>query len=992
MIQAIHTTVQGRARFQVGGLYRSLGLQQYLEQQLRQQPGILSVSANTLTGTVLVKFEPDQTVTDLEQKITALVSEYQARPLVQAPEPPRRRQQSGAEQPQQDWHRMQPEAVLQALETDPQQGLTETVAQARLGLYGENRLARMGRRSDLAMVLEQFTTLPVALLSGASLLSAATGGLVDAAVIMGVVGINAVIGYVTESQSERIIQALRQTDHPMASVLRQGQLCTVPTTAVVPGDLLVLRSGNAVAADARLIQSDQLSLDESILTGESIPVSKQVAPLTAADIPLADRQNMVFQGTLVTGGSGLAVVVATGRFTEIGQIQTLVGETIATDTPLQKQLDTVGGQLVWLCSGVCVAIFGLGALRGYGLLELLKTSVSLAVAAVPEGLPTIATTTLALGIQDMRRRKILIRGLNAVEGLGSVQTICLDKTGTITANRMVVQELQVAQQGLQLHHQQLIAANGQPIQPQDSIALQKLLAVAVLCNESEIEPQADGRYQLRGSATETALVQMALDLGVDVGLLQTQYPRLQSYPRADHRNRMSTVHGTLGPGLWVAVKGSPEEVLAHCQSWLYQDHVTPLTATDRHTIALMNQHMAGKALRVLGLAYRELACPAPDPETNLVWLGLVGMADPIREGVPELMAQFHQAGIDTVMITGDQSPTAYAIGQQLRLSRGRPLEILEAADLSRIEPEALKALCRQVDIFARISPADKLQIVQALQAAQKIVAMTGDGVNDTPALKAANVGVAMGSGWSEGVHEVADVVIQDDDLKTLIEAVSRGRSIYQNIRKSVHFLLSTNLSEILVVALATALGVGEPMNAMQLLWLNLVTDVFPGLGLALEPPEPDVLNRPPRDPNEPIIKPTDFQRIALESVLLSIAALIAYGYGISRYGVGSRASTIVFMSLTVGQVLHAFSCRSEYRYWFSQKPLPRNPYVEAAVVGSLALQLLPLAIPGLGVLLKLAPIEGWDYGVIGLSALAPLLISELTKPAAPAVQASQPLL
>jgi Ca2+-transporting ATPase len=994
MVEIIHAAVKGRARYKVDPLHRSPPLKHYLEQQLAAYEGITSVSANPMTGTVLVQFRPEVGEGAIATEIEKLVKQWQqqAGETEDRPAASARGLTPAEPEAQTDttWHLTSLEDILKEFGTSETSGLAADAAAQGLQRYGPNLLAEAKGRSDWSMVVEQFTTWPVGLLSAAAVLSGFTGGLVDAAVIMGVVGINAVIGYVTESQSERIIRSLQQGESPLAMVRRDGREITLDAAEIVPGDVLILRSGNPVAADARLVTAENLYIDESALTGESVPVEKRAIALRGDLVPLAERVNMVFQGTLITGGSGTAVVVATGQATEIGKIQRLVGETIALDTPLQRQLDEVSGQLVVLCGGICAAIFGIGALRGYGLLELLKTSISLAVAAVPEGLPTVATTTLALGIQNMRQRKILIRALNAVEALGSLQVVCLDKTGTITQNRMVVQEVDIATGALQvdgaretLLEATFIRADQSPVQPQAGQELHQLLQVGVLCSESEISRGDDGQYRVTGSPTENALVYLAIAAGLDVQQLRQRYPLLRTNLRSDNRNLMSTVHRIPSGKLWMAVKGSPAEVLERCTRWMDGGEVKPLTQEQRQALGQANQQMADKALRVLGMAYRNLGDgenDGTDGEQDLTWLGLVGLADPIRSGVPELMTEFHRAGIDTVMVTGDQSATAYAIGRQLNLNRDQQLEILDAYDLSNLAPDELRALADKVDIFARISPADKLQIVRALQSAGKIVAMTGDGINDTPALKAANVGLAMGSGRADVVHEVADVVIQDDNLGTLIDAVSQGRTIYNNIRKSVHFLLATNLSEIMVTAIATILGLGQPMNAIQLLWLNLVTDVFPGLGLALEPPEPDVLDRPPRSPEERIIQQKDFQRITVEAGVLSLSALMAYGYGIGKYGIGAKASTIVFMSLTIGQVLHTLSCRSETHRWFDPGSLPRNPYLEAAVLGSLGLQLLPLVVPGLGGLLKIAPLDGLDFLVIVLAAILPLLINEGTKP------------
>jgi Ca2+-transporting ATPase len=427
------------------------------------------------------------------------------------------------------------------------------------------------------------------------------------------------------------------------------------------------------------------------------------------------------------------------------------------------------------------------------------------------------------------------------------------------------------------------------------------------------------------------------------------------------------------------VKGSPEEVLERCTSWMWGGEIHPLEDDQRRRFDLDNEQMAGQALRVLGVAFKEVADDQEDPESELIWLGLTGMADPIREGVQKFIEGFHRAGINTVMITGDQSPTAYAIAKDLKLSRHKQTEILDSSDLSGLDPEKRQALFDKVDVFARVSPGSKLEIVQALQAAGKVVAMTGDGINDMPALKAADVGVAMGSGSSNVVQDVADMIIEDDNLETLINAVSRGRTTYGNIRKSVHFLLSTNMGEIIVTTIATALGLGEPLNTMELLWLNLVTDIFPGLALAMEPPEPSVLDQPPRDPDEPILRQSDFSRIALESGTISLCALAAYSYSLLRYGQGRKASTTLFMSLTIGQILHTWSCRSETNSIFNREQLPRNPYVEGATLATLGLQILPIAIPPLRNLLQLAILDPVDWGVVVSTAMLALVINESTK-------------
>ncbi|MBC5795773.1 HAD-IC family P-type ATPase [Sphaerospermopsis sp. LEGE 00249] len=987
MIQIIHSNVKGRARYKIDELYRSQSLKIYLERSLANYPEIISVAANVLTSNILVIFQPDVSYRKIAYFIDKALSAYKDKAGftdVETLVKPTKKDKltvSKYEQKTENWHLMTADNVLQSLNTSHISGLSNETANKHLNKYGKNLLSATVTRSQISMLIEQFKSLPVALLGVAAGISIFTGGIIDAVVILGVVGLNAAIGYVTESQSERIINSLKNRSEKSIWVIRDDKLQEIPTENVVLGDILVLKPGSYIAADARIIEVDNLTIDESALTGESVPVSKNPTLLHGEDVPLADRLNMIYKGTLVINGQGLAAVIATGKFTEMGKIQQLVSEATTTQTPLAKQLDQVGSQLVFISMGLCGLVFGMGVLRGYNLLAMLQSSISLAVAAVPEGLPTIATTTLALGIRDMRKNKVIVRSLNAVEALGSVQTICLDKTGTLTENKMSVVEIVTDSKHIQVRDGEFITGE-KIINPYTYNELLKLIHVAILCNESEVSKKNDAdEYLVTGSATENALIYTAISAGVDVMALKEKYPLLQTNLRSENRNLMSTIHATHNCQQMVAVKGNPAEVLQLCHRWMKNGEVVPLIAEDRQKIEIENDRLAGKALRVLGVAYGyiEEVENNNNHESDLIWLGLVGMADPIRKGAKELIANFHQAGINTVMITGDQSPTAYAIAKELELNRHPQLEILDSNNLNNLTPEALAALSDKVDVFARISPSNKLQIVQALQTSGKVVSMTGDGINDAPALKAAQVGVAMGKEGTDVAREVADIVLEDDRLETMMIAVSRGRTIYNNIRKSVHFLLATNLSEIMVMTTATAVGIGEPLNAIQLLWLNLVTDIFPGLSLAMEAPEPDVLNQPPRNPNEPIIKNTDFGRIVFESAVISISTLAAYGYGIFKYGISPKASTLAFMTLTSGQLLHTISSRSEKHSIFSQEKLPPNPYLTTAVVGSFGIQIFALVVPQLRSLLKIAPLNMVDTAVISGGALLPLLVNEGTK-------------
>ncbi len=1013
MVQTVHTAVKGRARYKVSGLYRSEVLKRRLESNLSNVDGISRVSANVLTGNVLVVFNSGTKPPQIASLIIAVVSEHQ--PLNRngstpsaSPDP-----EQGNSHPvpindplsaigkrltdllpyrkeiePQPWHLIESDRIIVSLKTSPSSGLSEEVAAEQLRQYGPNLLPESVPRSAFGIFIDQFKTLPTLLLGGAAGLSIFTGGLSDAIVILSVVMINAVIGYTTESQAERTIQSLKSLVRPNATVIRNGKPVEIGAERIVIGDILVLKPGSYIAADARLIETHRMYVDESALTGESLPVLKTSALMTTGNLPLGDRLNMVYTGTLVTGGQALAVVVATGRHTEMGRIQLLLGEAEPPETPMERQLARMSNQLVMISTGVCGLVFLIGLLRGYGILHMLKSSISLAVAAVPEGLPTVATTTLSLGIRNMRRHHVLIRRLEAVETLGAVQTICLDKTGTITLNRMSVVAIHVGEKQIRVSDGRFRSGE-EIINPFASDELLRLIHVSVLCSEAAIDLQ-EGEYLLRGSPTENALLQMAISAGVDVLKLRDRYPVVKMNHRSENRNFMSTIHLQTDPDAGerlrlLAVKGNPVEVLAICRYRLAAGQIVPLTEEDRLKIQIENERLSGQALRVLGAAYVLLPPEEEATDEGLIWLGHVGMADPIREGVKELIGDFHRAGIETVMITGDQSPTAYAIGKELNLSGDGQISILDSTHLSDVAPEAMIGISKQVHVFARVSPAHKLQIVQSLQKAGKVVAMTGDGINDGPALKAADIGIAMGHSGTDVAREVADVIIEDDNLETMIIAVSHGRTIYNNIRKSVHFLLATNLSEIIVMVGSISAGLGEPLNPMQLLWINLMSDVFPALGLALEPPEPDVLSRPPRNPDEPIIQLSDFKRITSEAAVLSAGALGAYGYGILRYGYGPKAGTMAFTSLTLGQLLHALSCRSETHSLLDplqapqKPPLQPNPYLYLAIGGSIALQGLTLMIPGLRRLLGITPISVLDGLVAGGSALIPLAVNELTK-------------
>lgn len=1017
MIRTIHDTVKGRVRFKVTGLYRTSTLKIHLETLPQHQKGITAVRANIVTGTVLIHYSSpllglDQirqivlnTVTAFRKQLPAGNTKNRRKSSTQlvlkkkktekitgasgSPLPPVPSPQAGILSPSQNednWYARDVETLLDKFSTPRYAGLSYQEVQRRQQIYGPNALPEAAGRSGLRMFIEQFETVPVALLAAAAGVSVLTGGIVDAAAIMGVVVMNSIIGYVTESRSEKTIQSLKNLVHPHALVLRDGKVQEVDASEIVPGDMLVLRPGRYVGADARTVDALRLSIDESALTGESMPVDKTPEQLTEGYIPLSDRHNMCYMGTLVTGGQGTALVVATGQNTEMGKIQSMVGEAETPETPMSRQLDEMGTQMVVLSSGLCGLVFLVGLIRGYGILEMLKTAISLAVAAVPEGLPAVATTTLALGIHQMRKRGVLIRNLGAIEAIGSSQVICLDKTGTLTLNKMTIVQVYAGKKHIQ-YSKNTVLIELEKAGYSFEHELPALVISSVLCNESELSKNGTS-VQLNGSPTENALLTFAMDNEMDIHKVRRAHPLQKTFHRSESRNFMASIHTSSRGSQLVAVKGSPSEVLDLCDRRMTNGRLSPLFEEEREAIQLENDKMAADALRVLGFAFVHIESETDPEEINdvesfvdskMIWLGLVGMADPIREGVEKLIADFHRAGIKTVMITGDQSATAYTVGRTLQLNGDRNIKILDSTSLASMPPDKMVALCQQTNIFARVSPANKLQIVKAFQEDGKVVAMTGDGINDGPALKKADIGVAMGHTGTDVAREIADVVIEDDRIEIMLLAVEQGRTIYVNVRKALHFLLATNLSEIVVSFTANVAGLGQPLTQMQLLWINMITDIFPGLALSLEPVEGDIMQQPPRDPNESIIRPQDMKKIISDGAVISAGAMGGYGYGIMRYGIGPQAGSIAFLSLTIGQLLHALHCRSENHGIFDKGSLPPNKYLNLALGGSFALQLLAMFTPGLRSLLGISRIGLTDAAVIGISATLPLLVNNALK-------------
>jgi Ca2+-transporting ATPase len=880
------------------------------------------------------------------------------------------------------WHDLPIDDVFRKLQSDPVRGLDRKAVIERLQYSGANRLQPAPPVALGRIFANQFRSLPVALLAGASAISLMTGGVVDAIVILGVVLVNAGIGFVTESHAERTIATLQSDSGQKATAVRDGQRQIIDPESIVPGDLIEITPGSCIPADLRLLTVHRLMVDESSLTGESLPVAKIGDSVVDTDTALRDRCNMAYRSTTVTGGSGSGIVVQTGSGTEAGQIQSLVTLARSPETPLQRQLKDLGRNLGLITGGLCGGVVAAGILRRLGPLVMLKSGSSLAVAAVPEGLPMVATTTLALGIRRMRRLNVAVRRLDAVETLGSVKVICLDKTGTLTRNQMRVVRVFAGNRPWTVDPEgRVVDAAGEVVSHDadrgKNVDLQQLAEVAALCNETAIDDSDPSARALHGSPTETALFHLALNLLDDVRELRSRFPALHTEYRTEQQGYMTTRHAWHSGNQLVAVKGRPDEVLELCCWQMVDGSPLPLDERARAGIRTANEYMAGRGLRVLGLA-RQITESGKSPDARqLTWLGLCGIADPLRPGMPELMRQFHRAGIRTVMITGDQNATAHAIGRELALSGTSEIRSIDSIELESLDPQVLSGLAANADVFSSVSPMHKLIIVQAMQRGGNVVAMTGDGINDGPALKAADIGVAMGGeGGTDVARMTADVVLEDNNLHTMISAIRQGRTIYSNTRHAIRYLLSTNMSEIMVMVGAMAGGVGPPLTPMQLLWINLVSDIFPVLALAIEGDEPDVLQRAPRDVHEPIFGPDSLREMLAQSAGFCIGALGSHAWGRYRLKSEAAAGTMAFVSLTSAQLLHMLSCRSERSGLFTAGGRSVSPTIAATLAGGLGILLITTWWNPLRRLLGNSPLSASSLAISLSGGLLPYLANE----------------
>ncbi len=902
------------------------------------------------------------------------------------------------------WHALTLAAVASLLGSDVGHGLSAEEAVRRLAVHGPNALAEPASVPWWWTFLAQFRELVIWILVAAAVIAGAMGDWADTAAIVAIVLVNAVIGFLQEDRAQRALAALRTMSTPLARVVRGGQRQSIPSRDLVPGDVIEVEAGDRVPADARVSEAFSLSCQEATLTGESVPVVKHGTDALAADAPLGDRRTLLHAGTVVATGSGAGIVVATGMQTELGRIAGLLERAPPEPTPLQRRLAALGRILIAVCLAVVAAIFVVELVRGGGLrrlvdtgrfAELLLRSVSLAVAAVPEGLPAVVTLVLALGLQRMVRRNALVRRLPSVETLGSVTVICSDKTGTLTRNEMTVRDILTAARhytvsGVGYEPQGEFRADDGAI-PLADPDLRRLLEVAARCTTATVAPAADGGgWRVVGDPTEGALLVAAIKAGVAAD--GTAPPTLFEIPFDSDRKRMSVVvRGGDGGDRLLATKGAPEAVLQRCVAEQRGGLVVPLTADRRREILEAAGSLADRALRVLAFAWRALRPDEPldgdgdGIERDLVLVGLAGMLDPPREEAKAAVDRCRSAGIRPVMITGDHPATALAVGRELGLASATARAV-SGAEIDGLDDAALAAAAAHTAVYARVTAEHKLRIVRALQRLGNVVAMTGDGVNDAPAVKAADIGIAMGITGTDVTREAADMVLTDDNFASIVAAVEEGRGIYDNIRKFIHYLLACNAGEVLLMLVAAVAGWPPPLAAIQILWLNLVTDGLPALALGLEPPEKDIMRRPPRPPGEAVIPWRVGATIVLHGAL--VAAVCVAAFWLSWRGDEARldhARTVTFCVAAFTQLLFAIGCRSD-RLTAVQLGFFGNPALLLAIALSALLQVAVVTLPPTQSVFEVAahPGDHWPL-VLGL-AVIPLATIEATKAVAAAIR------
>ncbi|HJC07156.1 MAG TPA: calcium-translocating P-type ATPase, PMCA-type [Candidatus Enterocloster excrementipullorum] len=856
------------------------------------------------------------------------------------------------------WHSKTTKEVLDQLNVTAQSGLTDSEAKNRLDKYGPNELKSAEKESLFMRFLDQMKDPMIIVLLIAAVLSFVSSGFtdwVDSVIILLIVIVNAVISISQEDNAEKALEALRKMSAPLAKVIRNGSLTRVETNLLVPGDIIVLEAGDLVPADARILECANLKADEAAMTGESVPVSKNALDSLPEDTALGDRKNMVISSTVITNGRATCVVTSTGMETEVGQIAGMLMNEEDSETPLQKKMAEISKVLSVICLGVCVVMFFVGLLYQRPILEIFMSAVALAVAAIPEGLAAVVTIVLALGVQRMVKRNAIVKKLPAVETLGCASVICSDKTGTLTQNKMTVVDVWT------------LRPDERPL----------ALTIGALCNDTTLTYAEDGSPKTAGDPTETAFVDIACKEGLDKNEIEKTMPRQAELPFDSERKMMSTIHPLEDGGYRVMVKGAPDVLLGRCI----------VSGEDSQSVLARNSEMASRALRVLGVAYKDIPSipgelTSEGLENGLTFVGLVGMIDPPRLEVKQAVAECYSAGIRPVMITGDHKLTAVAIAKELDIFRDGDLA-MTGEELDAISQDELNQKVDQYSVFARVSPEHKMRIVKAWQFKGKVVAMTGDGVNDAPALKVADIGCAMGITGTDVAKGAADMILTDDNFSTIVHAVEQGRGIYSNIKKSIQYLLSCNIGEIITIFIATALNFHQmPLIPIQLLWLNLVTDSLPALALGMEPVEAGIMNEKPRDPKDSIFAHGFAASMVFYGVLVGAVTLCAYMLG--EYVLSDPdtadgiACTMSFATLVFCELTRAFAVRSERHSIFTIGVFSNSMMNKAFAVG-LILQLAVLLLPPLQGVFGVMSLNAAEWGVVILLALVPLLVSEIYK-------------
>lgn len=861
------------------------------------------------------------------------------------------------------WQTLNLSELKHRLKTNYQYGLTHEEVDKRFHEYGENKLDDKPKESLIKKFFKQFNDFMIIILIIASIVSAiiefvqGSNDYFDSIIIIGIVIFNAIMGIVQEAKAEKFLEALQNLTTPVVKVRRDGKILQIKSVELVPGDIVILEAGNFVPADCRLISSFNLKAEESSLTGETVPVDKNSAVLLSDNVALGDCINMVFATTVIVNGHGEAVVVETGMNTKVGKIAKLIITNESPETPIQRKLGEVGKTLGLACLGICAVIFFIGVLKKTPPVEMFMTSVGLAVAAIPEGLPAIVTIVLSIGVTIMAKKNSIIRKLPAVETLGSSGVICSDKTGTLTQNKMQVVE--VAEPGLK---------------SSSNFAIE----LATMCTDVEVSYE-DGKVNVSGDSTEIAIVEECIKNGKTKKSLYNQYERINDIPFDSSRKMMTTIH-RLGNKYRIITKGAPDVLLKRCNKYFSNNQISSLGMSVIKSIENQNETMARKALRVIAVAYKDVDSMPIKIESNyvendLVFVGLIGMIDPPREGVKEAIATCKKAGIKTVMITGDHITTANAIATELGILGRNELSIT-GAELDKLSKSDFNKNVMKYSVFARVTPENKVEIVKAFQGTGAVVAMTGDGVNDAPALKNADIGIAMGLNGTDVAKNAADMVLTDDNFVTIVEAVKYGRTIFNNIKKAIHFLISTNVGEIVTIFLGLLIGMQSPLLAIQLLWINLITDSLPAIALGLEKPEKNIMDEKPRNPKKSLFADGLWGRIIVEGSMIGILNLLAFTIGTKFYSL-EVGRTMAFVSLGLLELVHSFNIRTDES--ILKAGIFQNKYLILAFLGGAFLQTVVVVVPKLADIFKLTNLnlEQWLY-TIGIS-FAPIVIMEVQK-------------